>query len=227
MLVPSWLRKPPAKPRVRRRPESTFRPRLEILDGRDVPSTLTVTNNLGYGPGSLRYEIDIAQNGDTIVFDKHLQSKTIDVITNNPAASSATEIEINKSIDIQGLGAKSLAISGDYRPRVFRVDAGVNVNISGLTIENGRGVTGAFDPVFDDGLGGAIINYGTLTLTGCTLSGNSVNGGGIGYGAGHKRFESGPPNILRVQVGESSSSRARATALLLEVPNNYLPIFQQ
>jgi len=33
-----------------------------------MPSTLTVTNNLDSGRGSLRYEIAHAQNKDTIVF---------------------------------------------------------------------------------------------------------------------------------------------------------------
>src|SRR5262249_59096844 len=34
-----------------------FRPRLEALEGRDVPSTLTVTTTLDSGPGSLRQAI--------------------------------------------------------------------------------------------------------------------------------------------------------------------------
>src|SRR6516225_10487779 len=40
-----------------------FRPRLEALEGRWVPSTLTVTNNLDSGPGSLRVEIAAANSG--------------------------------------------------------------------------------------------------------------------------------------------------------------------
>jgi hypothetical protein len=51
------------RPTVRR-----FRPRLEVLEGRWLPSTLTVTNNLDNGPGSLRAEITAANSGDTIVF---------------------------------------------------------------------------------------------------------------------------------------------------------------
>ncbi|HEY2910305.1 MAG TPA: hypothetical protein VGI99_08660, partial [Gemmataceae bacterium] len=39
---------------------ATFRPRLEDLEGRDMPSTLTVTNNLDGGAGSLRAEIAAA-----------------------------------------------------------------------------------------------------------------------------------------------------------------------
>src|SRR5438094_624309 len=43
-----------------------FRPRLELLEGRDVPSTLTVTNNHDSGAGSLRATI-AAATGSTFV----------------------------------------------------------------------------------------------------------------------------------------------------------------
>src|SRR6516225_998625 len=53
----------------------TFRPQLEALEDRWMPSILTVTTPGdpvdSYGipsPGSLRYEIAAAQNGDTINF---------------------------------------------------------------------------------------------------------------------------------------------------------------
>ena len=75
MFFSSWLRtrtRPGAsesrrtsKP-TRRQP--TFRPWLEVLEGRDVPSTLTVTSTLGYaapGIGSLSGEIASAQSGKT------------------------------------------------------------------------------------------------------------------------------------------------------------------
>ena len=55
-------RRSPARPRA-------FHPRSELLEGRALPSTLTVTSNLGFGPGTLRAEISIARSGDTIVFE--------------------------------------------------------------------------------------------------------------------------------------------------------------
>ena len=42
------------------------------MDERLVPSTLTVTNNHSFGPGSLQAEIAAAQSGDTIVFSSTL-----------------------------------------------------------------------------------------------------------------------------------------------------------
>ncbi len=162
---------------------SGFRPQLEFLEGRDVPSTLTVTNNLDSGiyppsPGSLRYEIAAAQSGDTIVFSQSLKGQTITL--------NGSELYINKSLDIEGLGAKYLAISGGdpYRVRVFDVAPNVQVTLSGMTIENGNGTPNDLGVVWGDqyyGHGGGILNFGTLTLSNCTVSGNwaRFTGGGI------------------------------------------------
>jgi parallel beta-helix repeat protein/predicted outer membrane repeat protein len=165
MFFSSWLRKHPAKPRTSRRATSTFRPRLEVLEGRDVPSTLTVTNNLDSGPGSLRADIAAANSGDTIVFAPSLDGQTINL--------TSGQLVINKMLTVQGPGAGQLAISGSNTSRVFEVDgANPNVILSGLTITQGNGVGSL------SGEGGAILNIGsTLTISGCTVSNNTANGG--------------------------------------------------
>jgi hypothetical protein len=182
MFFSSWLRKHPAKPRTSRRATSTFRPRLEILEGRDVPSTLTVTTLSDNGGGAtLRNEIAIAQSGDTIVFANGL--------TGNIQLNRG-ELYINKNLDIEGPGAKNLAIKGGLS-RVLEVAAGVQVTLSGLTIEGGDGRYGSFDPHVNDSLGGGILNWGTLTVKGCTLTANyntmgtpALDLGGAIYNAG-------------------------------------------
>jgi len=60
-----------------RRPTTRLRPQLDALEGRVVLSTLTVTNNLAFGAGSLRAEISLAQSGDTIVFAKGIGSTIV------------------------------------------------------------------------------------------------------------------------------------------------------
>jgi hypothetical protein len=180
-----------------------FRPQLEVLEGRDVPSTLTVTNNLDSGPGSLRAEIAAAQNKDTIVFAANLNGQTITL--------TSGELVINKNLTIQGPGEGNLAISQPYGAytvpigfRIFEVDS-VTATIAGLTISNGYApVNGS--PTYGAGggilnwggnltvkncklsnnygaSGGGIANFGTLTVNGCTLSGNHIisvgQGGGI------------------------------------------------
>ena len=148
-----------------------FRPGLESLEGRVVLSTLTVINNLDSGPGSLRAEILAASPGDTVNFDPGLNGQTITLTSN--------ELDINKSLTIQGPGAAQLAISGGHTWRVFDTHTpNTNVMLSGLTITqgNGRGYAAG-------GSGGGIANGNgcTLTVSGCTVSNNRASnyGGGI------------------------------------------------
>ena len=48
---------------------------------------------------------------------------------------------------------------------MFQVDTGVTASISGVTITGGNA---GYD-------GGGLYNYGTTTLTNCTISGNSAD----------------------------------------------------
>src|SRR5438270_7610842 len=165
----SLLRSANRNPRLRRRP---FRPRLELLEGRDVPSTLTVLNNHDSGAGSLRAAIAGAHSGDTIVFDPGLNGQTI--------ALTSDELAIKKSLDIEGPGADKLAVSGSDAFRVFDiVNQGLTVIIAGLTITHGRGGGGGFG---SGGGGGAILNASsTLNVVNDILSNNQADtrGGGI------------------------------------------------
>lgn len=123
--------------------------------------TITVTNTNDSGAGSLRGAITSASSGDTIKFHLPAYPATI-------ALSSV--LPINTSLTISGPGAASLAVSGNHAVQVFQVAEGTNVNIAGITVEYG---SSAAD-------GGGIENYGTLTVSKSTLSGNSANGSGGG-----------------------------------------------
>jgi hypothetical protein len=141
---------------------------MERLEDRRVLSTLTVLNHLDSGAGSLRAEIAAAHNGDTIVFAPSLNGQTITL--------TSGELLIRKNLTITGPGAGELTISGGGLSRVFEVAPKENVTLSGLTISNG-----AAPGVGQAGEGAGILNYGTLTVSGSTLSANTAaqDGGGI------------------------------------------------
>jgi hypothetical protein len=132
-------------------------------------TTWTVQNtgdgaaNAANCPGSgcrLRDALAAVSDGDTIDFS---------VTTPATITLTSGELLVDKSITITGPGADQLSVNGNAASRVFHV--GKTATISGLTITNGS--TG--------GSGGGIYNdHATLTVSKCTLSGNSNDyGGGI------------------------------------------------
>jgi len=136
--------------------------------------TYTVSNTTDFGPGSLRQAILDANahaGDDEIVFDPGVTG-TI-TLTNG-------ELLITDCLFLDGPGATNVAVNGNFpntTNRVFHIVPGIDVTIAGLTITNGL-ATGNFL----SGLGGGIFNdHSTLTVSNCTISGNSAEtGGGIG-----------------------------------------------
>jgi predicted outer membrane repeat protein len=127
-------------------------------------TTYTVTNTASSGSGSLAAAIGSAASGDTIDF----ASGVTGTITLGGTLTLTTNVTIT------GPGANLLTISGGGTMTVFTVNSGVTASISGLTITGGGG----------SGYGSGIFNQGTLTVSNCTLSGNSTgsgssSGGGI------------------------------------------------
>jgi hypothetical protein len=184
MELTSWLRQRKSYgSAVCRCPRPTFRPTLEALERRDVPSsnTLTVTNLFDSGPGSLRYEIgQVTSKDNTIVFDKKLGG-TITL--------TSGELVISKSLTIKGPGEFRLTIASQpwvdmafdthHGSRILEVDgSGTIVTLSGLTITGGGGTRlgGGFIGNPNDGYGGALLNFGTLYVSNCTLGGNKEVG---------------------------------------------------
>jgi hypothetical protein len=203
------------------RRQTTFQPQLEVLEGRDVPSTLTVTTLSDNGGGAtLRNESAIAQNGDRIVFANGLTG-TIQL--------NQGELSINKNLDIEGPGAKNLAIQA-VGSRVFEVAAGAQVTLSGLTIEGGDGRYGGFDPQVNDGLGGGILNWGTLTVNGCVVTGNFSQIGSPSFDLGGGIYNAGTLTVSGTTVtrnyaaegaGIYNASTGTLTVLNSSVTRNY------
>ncbi len=162
------------------------RPWLEALEDRQTPSTLTVTSATDDGSaGTLRAVIATASPGSTIVFDHHLDGKTITL--------TSGQLNLDKNLTIEGPGADRLTISGNAAGRVFDIGNAASVTIDGLTIADGAVVGRG---------GGAIQNDGsTLTVTGgkiadnVALGGNGGSGFADGLGAGGGLDDSTNPNF--------------------------------
>src|SRR5216683_2750386 len=137
----------------------SFVPRLELLEDRTVLSTLTVTNPADSGDGSLRAMLALASSGDTIIFDPSLAGQTITL--------TSGKLAIDKSLDMEGLGADQLAVSGNDASRVFDITGGgLTVTIADLAVAHGRASQG-----------GGIDNAGsTVTVFRCLLSNNQAVG---------------------------------------------------
>ena len=171
---------------------------VEMMERRVLMSTtITVTSTLDDGGGSvhgsgssltadeLRNALDYTNTASSgigpVTIDLTGLSGTVSLEGPLDLSTSAFPIEIN------GPGANILSINGDENGNVFVVDsesAPITASISGLTLTGGS-VSGS---------GGGIENHGVLTLSNCTITGDSAfegfglpfptgNGGGI-YNAG-------------------------------------------
>jgi predicted outer membrane repeat protein len=148
---------------------------VEVLEGRCLPSTFTVTNLLDDGSaGSLRMCIQAANTHpgpDTVVFRRGLEG-TIRVTT-------GAHIAIFDNLTLIGPGASKIAVAGSGKDTVFLVDNGaggadLNVRIQGLELRGGAA-----------GGGGAILSNENLTLVGVVIDQNRATDGGAIYVRGN------------------------------------------
>jgi len=129
-----------------------------------------VTTTADSGAGSLRQALAdaaLAPGANTITFGPGFTGPIV----------LSSQIELNGgagndvTLDASALPA-GVTLSGSGTNRIFNVGSGQSVALKNLTLANGL-----------RGGGGAIFNNGTLTLTQCTLSGNSADNGFEGGGA--------------------------------------------
>ena len=105
-------------------------------------------------------------HGSVITFDPTVFASAQTILL------TSGQLELSDTIGTEtiiGPGAGLLSISGNHASRVFQVDGGVTASLSGLTITGGEqaGASGA-----------GLYIQGSLSLTDCTVSGNSAAVGG-------------------------------------------------
>jgi hypothetical protein len=131
-----------------------------------------VTSSADDGEGSLRHAINTAA----------CTNITFGVVGSITLTSGQLTIDRDLTINDPG---ESMSVSGNNASRVFQINPGRTVALSGLMIVSGY--TSFSDDTFVgcggltfNGCGGGILNGGMLTLTNSTVSSNSADyGGGI------------------------------------------------
>ncbi|MGH7939079.1 MAG: choice-of-anchor Q domain-containing protein [Bryobacteraceae bacterium] len=137
-----------------------------------LATKLTVTTVADSGTGSLRRALLDAGDGDTITFS---------VPAHSVISLTSGELVVDKSLTITGPGANLLTVqrstaTGTPAFGIFNVAgaASIDVTISGLTISGGS-ATGA-----DGGGIASSTDLGSLTVSGCVVTGNVTDGRGGG-----------------------------------------------
>jgi predicted outer membrane repeat protein len=182
------------------------RPRLESLEDRSL-LTAYVVDTIADDPlataadtdgfVSLREAIQAANTNGTFGDAAAGDGGTADEITFAAALTGQTivlggaELAISDDLKITGLGASNLTISGNIASRVLSVQANATLEISEMTIADGRmllggggiyneGAVTVENSVFADNLGplgGAIHNKGTMSIAGSEFSANRASDG--------------------------------------------------
>jgi predicted outer membrane repeat protein len=184
------LRVPYCRQPLRRRGEC---PRLEQLEDRITPSTITVTSSADSGANTLRAALAAATSGQVIDFAANV--RTIDL--------TSAGLTIATGLTVQNdLGTGPVTIDGGGEFTVFTINGSVTVALSGLTITDGNsGFGGGIDnsggfltvnncsflhntATNGDGGGGIFNGLGSVTVSNCTFSQNSTTGVASQYGGG-------------------------------------------
>ncbi|MDB6032426.1 MAG: hypothetical protein JWM16_2764 [Verrucomicrobiales bacterium] len=128
-------------------------------------ATVTVNSLADSGPGSLREALNSSAAWDTI-----------QVTAQGTLLLTTGLLEIPKSLTITGPGTNHLSLDGQSKTPIFSVPPGVTATINDLTLTNG------FSHFLQTNVaGGAIRNFGSLTLNRCVVA-KSNNREGLGGG---------------------------------------------
>ncbi|HVR37863.1 MAG TPA: FG-GAP-like repeat-containing protein [Thermoanaerobaculia bacterium] len=142
---------------------------------------------------------------DDIVIPANTYTLTIAGGQEDVAATG--DLDITQSVNINGAAAATTIVDGNQLDRVFDIVSGT-VSMTGLTARNGKLI------VNTDGFGGGVRNAGTLTMTSCAVSDNTIffrgtpsdgRGGGI-WNSGTLNIDLSTISVNFIDVGQAAAT---------------------
>jgi len=116
---------------------------------------------------ALQTDITNAGAGGTVTFN----CSTATTIT------FGSTITISNTVTLDGSTSRGrVTLDGGGATQMFVVNSGVTVYLTALTLSSGHAFT--YDGTYSGDCGGAIFNYGAVTVTNSTFSGNHADSGG-------------------------------------------------
>jgi predicted outer membrane repeat protein len=179
---------------------------IELLEARDLPSAIIVTNSMDEVDGNTSSIAALMSNPGA---DGTISLREAILASNNtPGANSITfapgtsgmpirlsqgQLSISNAVTITGLGAANTTVSGEFRSLIFDISAAGAVTLDGLTLTDGKG--------FDTG---AIRSqFAFLTVSNSTISDNLADGATFAAGGGINSF--GAVTVSNSTISRNSS----------------------
>ncbi|HKM51858.1 MAG TPA: right-handed parallel beta-helix repeat-containing protein, partial [Isosphaeraceae bacterium] len=226
----------PASPR---RPRTRLRPGAEVLEGRQLLSTLVVDNNPAYQAPytTIQAAVDAAKSGDTISVAPGIYTEqvTVPVGKNNltimsqqlGAAEIAAPATLTGAADIVRISAKAVTLENfTISGPSDGIDAGVRIDGGGSATVRDNLITQIYGSIFGAGLGvGVLITDGNGTISDNTIT-QYEKGGIVAEGASSSASIANNlvvgvgPNSVIGQNGIQISNGARASIVNNDVSQN-------
>jgi hypothetical protein len=151
-----------------------------------TPFVVTTTADTGVsGKLTLREAVNLAgvtPGNDTVTFDPTVFATAQTITLTQGQINLTNAAGVTGTLTVQGTGAGLLSVSGNNASRVFYLYSGTTAILQNLTVTGGKTPGAALGSYG----GGVFNNAGVLSLTNCTVTGNSATavGGGVFNGSG-------------------------------------------